>query len=86
MTGSTQVAKIHSSKPFRAGECRLALPASSKQLANFVDSKLIKPSIAKTYVGLNTTNIQNAFDDITSRRVQGKIIIQVVPPDDEKEC
>ena len=41
---------------------------------------LILPHISKVYSGLTASNVQSALDDLLRRRVQGKIVIQVIPP------
>ena len=58
----------------------IKFPYSSNQLEEL--SKLakagkIKPILSKVYPTFSAASVQQAFDDTTSRRVQGKIIIQV---------
>jgi hypothetical protein len=46
----------------------------------------LKPKIQKAYPEMTAATVQQAFGDILSRRVQGKVVIQVVvPPSKEDE-
>jgi reticulon-4-interacting protein 1, mitochondrial len=46
-------------------------------LAEMADAGRLKPKVQKIYQGITATNVASAFDDILSRRVQGKIVIRI---------
>jgi len=46
-------------------------------LTQMVDSGQLKPKIQKVYTGLTSTNVEDAFVDILSRRVRGKIVLKL---------
>lgn len=46
-------------------------------LARMADAGKLKPKIKSVYSGISATNVQNAFEDILSRRVRGKIVVKV---------
>ena len=47
------------------------------ELAQLVESGQLKPRIQKVYRGISATNVEDAFADILSRRVRGKIVIKI---------
>lgn len=51
------------------------------ELTRMADLGQLRPAIQKTYSGLTADSVQQAFDDILSRRVQGKVVVRVVDGD-----
>jgi NADPH:quinone reductase-like Zn-dependent oxidoreductase len=49
------------------------------ELARLANQGALKPKIQKIYNEFSAETVQQAFDDITSRRVQGKVVVQVIP-------
>ena len=49
-----------------------------EELTRMADSGQLRPKISKTYTGLTADNVQQAFDEILSRRVQGKVVVKVI--------
>jgi NADPH:quinone reductase-like Zn-dependent oxidoreductase len=52
-----------------------------EELTRMADSGQLRPKIQKTYIGLSADTVQQAFEDIRSRRVQGKVVVNVCPDD-----
>jgi NADPH:quinone reductase-like Zn-dependent oxidoreductase len=50
-----------------------------KELTKFVENGQLKIHVQKTYPYLTVDTVQQAMEDLLSRRVQGKIAIRVVP-------
>jgi NADPH:quinone reductase-like Zn-dependent oxidoreductase len=65
----------------------IRFPHSSHELEELAGlSSQLKPKIQKVYPEMTAATVQQAFGDILSRRVQGKVVIQVVvPPNKEAE-
>jgi NADPH:quinone reductase-like Zn-dependent oxidoreductase len=62
----------------------ITFPHSSeqlKELGKLAETGQLTPNISKTLTGLTATNVQEGFDDILTRRVQGKIVVEVVEAD-----
>lgn len=58
----------------------IRFPDSSHELDELARlSDQLKPKIQKVYHAMTAATVQQAFDDILSRRVQGKVVIQVIP-------
>ncbi len=58
----------------------IRFPASShelEELASLADSGQLRPRIQDLKFGLTTETIQQAFDQILSRRMQGKLVVKV---------
>ena len=49
-----------------------------KELAKWADDGKLKPKVQKIYPELTAESVQQAFDDMNGRRVQGKVVISVV--------
>lgn len=48
-----------------------------QEISRLADSGKLRPRIQVVYQGLSAENVQKAFDDILSRRVQGKVVVKV---------
>jgi NADPH:quinone reductase-like Zn-dependent oxidoreductase len=62
----------------------ITFPHSSEQLkevGKLAEMGQLLPKISKTLSGLTAANVQEGFDDILTRRVQGKIVIEAVEAD-----
>jgi NADPH:quinone reductase-like Zn-dependent oxidoreductase len=62
----------------------ITFPHSSeqlKELGKLAEMGQLTPKISKTLSGLTAANVQEVFDDILTRRVQGKVVIEVVEAD-----
>jgi NADPH:quinone reductase-like Zn-dependent oxidoreductase len=66
----------------------IQFPHSSKaleELTKLVEHGQLKPHLQKQYPTLTANTVNQAFHDILSRRVQGKIAIRVASEDDDDE-
>jgi NADPH:quinone reductase-like Zn-dependent oxidoreductase len=62
----------------------ITFPRSSeqlKELGKLAEMGQLAPKISKTLSGLTAANIQQGFDDILTRRVHGKIVVEVLEAD-----
>jgi NADPH:quinone reductase-like Zn-dependent oxidoreductase len=65
----------------------IRFPQSSHELEELVKlTPEVKPRIQRVYPELTAATVQQAFDDILSRRVQGKVVVRVVPTTEEEQA
>jgi NADPH:quinone reductase-like Zn-dependent oxidoreductase len=57
-----------------------------QELARLADQGVLKPKIQKVYKEFSAATVKQAFDDITSRRVQGKVVVQVLSDNGRDEA
>jgi NADPH:quinone reductase-like Zn-dependent oxidoreductase len=65
----------------------IRFPHSSHELEELVKlTPAVKPRIQRVYPELTVATVQQAFDDILSRRVKGKVVVRVVPATEEEQA